>query len=462
VTGAMVASLILCGAMSKDFRAWKIDEAQLLPPSVQDYVPEAHLSRLIVTLVREELDLSAISARYRSSLGQPAFDPRMMTALLLHGYASGIYSSRRLAKAAVERADFMMIVAGDAPDFRTLSEFRRRHLSALANLFVQVLKLAEKAGLVKLGHVALDGTKIKANASKHKAMSYERMKQRETALAAEVDRWLKAAATADAEEDKLYGDKRGDEMPAWVADKKQRLKKLRAAKAELEAEAKAAAKEEVRRQQKAEEKGRAAGRKKASRTSARPRSEPDGKAQRNFTDPESRILKTKDGYIQGYNAQAAVDAAAQIIVAHTLSNNGSDQAQFAVLLDGIKTNFKRNPDEVSADAGYCSAANLATLGRRRINGYIATGRQQHGTSCATTKRPPKPGSLVARMSAKLRRAGYRSRYRLRKQVVEPVFGQIKQENGFRQFLLRGIEKVKAEWAMICTGHNLRKLARAAA
>jgi transposase len=171
----MVASLILCGAMSKDFRAWKIDEAQLLPPSVQDYVPEAHLSRLIVTLVREELDLSAISARYRSSLGQPAFDPRMMTALLLHGYASGIYSSRRLAKAAVERADFMMIVAGDAPDFRTLSEFRRRHLSALANLFVQVLKLAEKAGLVKLGHVALDGTKIKANASKHKAMSYERI-----------------------------------------------------------------------------------------------------------------------------------------------------------------------------------------------------------------------------------------------------------------------------------------------
>ena len=184
--------------------------------------------------------------------------------------------------------------------------------------------------------------------------------------------------------------------------------------------------------------------------------------QRNFTDPESRILKTKDGYIQGYNAQAAVDATAQIIVAHTLSNNGSDQAQFAPLLDGIKTNLKRNPDEVSADAGYCSAANLATLGGRRINGYIATGRQHHGAKSATAKRPLKPGSLVARMSAKLRRAGHRSRYRLRKQVVEPVFGQIKQANGFRQFLLRGVEKVKAEWAMICTGHNLRKLARAAA
>jgi transposase len=205
--------------MSKEFRAWKIDEAQLLPPSVQDYVAKDHLSRLIVALVREELDLSAIAGSYTSGLGQPPFDPRLMTALLLHGYASGIYSSRRIAKAAVERADFMMIVAGDPPDFRTISEFRRRHLQALAALFVQVLKLAAQAGLVKLGHVALDGTKIKANASKHKAMSYERMKKREAELAAEVDRWLKAAEAADAEEDKLYGDKRGDEMPDWVADK---------------------------------------------------------------------------------------------------------------------------------------------------------------------------------------------------------------------------------------------------
>ena len=227
--------------MSKEFRPWKIDEAQLLPPSVQDYVPRDHLSRLIVALVREELDLSAIAGSYRSVLGQPPFDPRMMTALLLHGYASGIYSSRRIARATSERADFMMIVAGDAPDFRTISEFRRRHLKALAALFVQVLQLAEKAGLVKLGHVALDGTKIKANASKHKAMSYERMKKREAELGAEVDRWLKAAEAADREEDKLYGKQRGDEMPDWVADKQKRLEKIRQAKAELEAEAKAAA-----------------------------------------------------------------------------------------------------------------------------------------------------------------------------------------------------------------------------
>ena len=252
--------------MSKDFRPWKIDEVQLLPPSVQDYVPKDHLSRFIVALVRESLDLSAISGSYRSALGQPPFDPRLMTSLLLHGYASGIYSSRRIAKAAVERADFMMIVAGDPPDFRTISEFRRRHLKALAGLFVQVLKLAEKAGLVKLGHVALDGTKIKANASKHKAMSYERMKKREAELAAEVDRWLKAAEAADAEEDKLYGDKRGDEMPDWVADKQKRLEKIRAAKAELEAEAKAAAEEEMRRRARPRKARIAEGRKKSGKT----------------------------------------------------------------------------------------------------------------------------------------------------------------------------------------------------
>jgi transposase len=431
--------------MSKEFRPWKIDEVQLLPPSVQDYVPQDHVSRLIVSLVKESLDLSAILGSYRSGLGQPPFDPRMMTTLLLHGYASGIYSSRRIARATVERADFMMIVAGDPPDFRTISEFRRRHLKALADLFVQVLKLAEKAGLVKLGHVALDGTKIKANASKHKAMSYDRMKKREAELEAEVDRWLKAAEAADAEEDKRYGDQRGDEMPDWVADKQKRLEKIREAKAALEAEAKAAA----------EERRVAEGGKKPTKT------EPDGKAQRNFTDPESRILKTKDGYIQGYNAQAAVDGAHQIIVAQTLTSSSSDQAQLAPLLDGIRANLGTNPDEVSADAGYCSDANLRTIKRRRIEGYIATGRQKHGTKSATAKKASSAGSLIARMSTKLKRAGYRSRYRLRKQIVEPVFGQIKQARGFRQFLLRGIDKVKAEWALICTAHNLVKLARAA-
>jgi transposase len=446
--------------MSKDFRPWKIDEVQLLPPSVQDYVPKDHLSRLIVALVREQLDLSAIVGSYRSGLGQPPFDPRLMTALLLHGYASGIYSSRRIARASVERADFMMIVAGDAPDFRTISAFRKRHLQALAGLFVQVLKLAEKAGLVKLGHVALDGTKIKANASKHKAMSYERMKKREAELKAEVDRWLKAAEAADAEEDRLFGEARGDEMPEWVSDKEKRLEKIRAAKAELEAEAKAAAEEEARRQAAAQAQRQKEGRNKAGGAAKPPKAEPDGKAQRNFTDPESRIQKTKDGYIQGYNAQAAVDGTAQIVVAHGLTQSPSDQDQLVPLIKAIRSNLGRTPGEVSADAGYCSQANILALARRRIEGYIATGRQKHGTKAAVaTRKSSTP--LVERMSRKLKRAGWRSRYRLRKQIVEPVFGQIKQARGFRQFLLRGIENVKAEWALICTAHNLTKLARAA-
>jgi hypothetical protein len=380
----------------------------------------------------------------------------MMTALLLHSYASGLYSSRRIARATVERADFMMIVAGDPPDFRTISDFRKRHLKALAALFVQVLKLAEKAGLVKLGHVALDGTKIKANASKHKAMSYERMKKREAELQAEVDCWLVAAEAADAEEDKLYGQKRGDEMPDWVADKQRRLEKIREAKAELEAEAKAAAAEETRRREEAEKKRIAEGRKKNGKTPTPPKQEPEGKTQRNFTDPESRVLLTKDGYIQGYNAQAAVDAEAQIIVAHGLTQSMSDQDQLVALVDGIKKNLGRKPKEASADAGYCSEANLGALADRGIGAYIATGRAKHPAQ-AERKRG---GVLTQAMRDKLKRAGWRSRYRLRKQVVEPVFGQIKQARGFRQFLLRGIDKVKAEWALICTAHNLSKLARA--
>ncbi len=444
--------------MSKHFRPWKIDQIQLLPPSVQDFVPEGHLSRFIVALVRESLDLSAITGSDTSGLGQPPFDPWMMTALLLHAYASGIYSSRRIAKAAVERADFMMIVALDAPDFRTISDFRKRHLGALAGLFVQILKLAEATGLVKLGHVALDGTKIKANASKHKAMSYERMKKRETELKAEVDRWLAAAEAADAEEDKAFGKgRREDEMPDWVADKQKRLAKIRQAKAALEAEAKALAEAETLARQEAEEKRKAEGRKKNGKTPRPPGEEPDPKAQRNFTDPESRILLTKDGYIQGYNAQAAVDGEAQVIVAHELTPSMSDQGQMLPLVDGIEKNLGRKPKEASADAGYCSEANLQALADRGVSAYIATGRAKHP---ANSKRET-GGPLTQAMRRKLKRAGYRSRYRLRKQIVEPVFGQIKQARGFRQFLLRGIAAVRAEWAMICTAHNLTKLARAA-
>lgn len=443
--------------MSKHFRPWRIDEAQLLPASVQDFVPEGHLARFVVCLVRESLDLRAITASYRSVLGQPPFHAAMMTALLLYAYCCGIYSSRRIAKACIERVDLMMIVANDPPDFRTISDFRKRHLAALAGLFVQVLRLAETAGLVKLGHVALDGTKIKANASKHKAMSYAGMKKREAELRAEVDRWLAAAEAADAEEDALYGDKRGDELPDWVADKEKRLAKIREAKAALEAEAKAAAEEERRIEAEKDRQRRAEDRKRSGKQPRPPSAEPEPKAQRNFTDPESRILKTKDGFMQGYNAQAAVDGKAQIIVAHGLTASTSDQDQLVALIDGIEKNLARKPAEASADAGYCSEANLAALDARGIKAYVATGRAKRP---ADAKRRV-GGELTRAMRRKLKRAGWRSRYRLRKQIVEPVFGQIKQARGFRQFLLRGIDKVRAEWAMICTAHNLLKLARAA-
>jgi hypothetical protein len=315
------------------------------------------------------------------------------------------------------------------------------------------LRLAEKAGLVRLGHVALDGTKIKANASKHKAMSYERMKRREAELKAEVDGWFAAAEAVDTEEDQRYGERRGDELPDWVADKQQRLAQIRAAKAALEAEAEAAAEEETRRRRQAEEVRLAEGRKKNGRAPAPPKAAPAGKAQRNFTDPESRILKTKEGYIQGFNAQAAVDATAQIIVAHGLTHSMSDQDQLVPLVDDIERHLGRKPKQASADAGYCSEANLAALADREIGAYIATGRAKHPGHAKRNI----TGPLTKAMRDKLKRAGRRSCYRLRKQIVEPVFGQIKQARGFRQFLLRGINKVRAEWALICTAHNLTKL-----
>ncbi|MGH7001374.1 MAG: IS1182 family transposase [Stellaceae bacterium] len=436
--------------MSKTFRPWDVDQIWLLPPSVQDLVPAGHVAHFVRDTVRDGLDLSRIMDAYEEERGYPPYHPGMMVALLLYAYSQGVYSSRRIARACEERLDFAAVTGLQRPDFRTISDFRKRHLGALGGLFQQVLKLCRAAGLVKLGHVALDGTKIKASASKHKAMSYGRMVKAEPALTAEVDRWLKEAVQADQVEDRAHGaERRGDETPEWVANKQRRLEKIRAAKAALEAEARAPT------AAKAHDKNQPNGNR-AARPPHEPR--PPDKAQRNFTDPESRIMKTNDGFIQGYNAQAAVDAEAQVIVAQDLSNAATDQAQLAPMVGAIRSNLGHNPDELSADAGYCSEANLRTLGRRRIRAYIATGRQRHGTPAAVAQRTPKRGSIVARMATKLKRAGHRSRYRLRKQVVEPVFGQIKQARGFRQFLLRGLDNVKAEWALLCTVHNLLKLA----
>ena len=443
--------------MSKHFRPWKIDQTLLLPPSVADFVPSEHVSRFLVGLVRETLDLSEFMAAYPSTLGQPPFDPRLMVALLLHAYMSGIPSSRRIAKACLERNDFIMIVALDPPDFRTIAEFRKRHLKALDGLFLQVLKLCEAAGLAKLGHVALDGTKIKANASKHKAMSYQRMKQREMELQAEVTKILADAETADAAEDAKFGpDKSGDELPKWATDKVQRLARIKEAKAALEADARAMAEEERRIEAEKEKQRQAEGRKKPGVPAAPPSDEPDPKAQRNFTDSESRIMKTKDGYIQGYNAQAAVDAGSQVIVAHGLTQNGSDQGQLVPMIDAIEKNLGRKPKQASADNGYCSEPNLTALAAREIDGYVAPGRAKNPTA----ENGKMGGPLTQAMRKKIDDGGFETPYRLRKQVVEPVFGQIKQARGFRQFLLRGVAKVRAEWSMVCTAHNLTKLFQA--
>ena len=341
-----------------------------------------------------------------------------------------------MARACQERVDFMALTGMQRPDFRTISLFRLRHLEALKGLFKQVLKLCQKVGMVKLGHVAMDGTKMRANASPHKSMSYGRMKKAEKDLKAEVDRWFAEAERIDGEEDEFNGaDKSGDELPEWVADKQKRLEKIRQAKAELEAEAKA----ELER-----------GRDPVKNThKAKPTGVVSAKVQRNFTDPESRIMKSSQGFVQAYNAQAAVDVDRQVIVAQSVVNTGSDAHQMIPLLQQIRSNLRQQAKEISADSGYCSELNLKALAKRRIRGYIATDRQNKDRQVSV---------WVKRMRKRLRQGSWRSRYRLRKQTVEPVFGLIKQARGFQQFLLRGQKKVAGEWSLLCTVHNLLKLA----
>jgi transposase len=442
--------------MSKTFRPWDVDQSWLLPASVHEFVPAGHLAHFVRDTVREVLDLSAILASYREERGYPPYHPGMMVALLLYGYSRGVYSSRQLARACEERVDVMAVTGLNRPDFRTISDFRKRHLSELAKLFEQVLRLCREAGLVKLGHVAVDGTKLKANASRHKAMSYGRMKQAETKLAAEVASWLRRAEAADEAEDAAHGaDRRGDEMPDWAADKVRRLARIKAAKAALEAEA---AKDPADLDP--DGPGPSSGMRERGQA-ANGGGVPPDQAQCNFTDQDSRIQPTQGGVIAGYNGQIAVDQAHQIILAQRLATNPADFAALVPLVDSIKQSFGRKPREISADSGFASETNLAALAERKIAAYLAPGRARHGAGQeAGTKRFPRCPRMAA-MAQTIQRAGRRSRYRLRKQVVEPVFGQIKQARGFRQFLLRGLDKVRGEWAMICTAHNLLKLAKAA-
>ena len=439
--------------MAKRYREWDVGQMWLLPPSIQDLVPEGHAAHFVREVVREDLDLSAILESYSSERGQPPYHPVMMTALLLYAYCQGVFSSRRIARACQERVDFMAVTALQQPDFRTVSDFRKRHLSALEGLFVQVLRLCRRAGLVKLSHVSLDGTKVQANASKHKAMSYERMCAEEKRLEEEVSGWLERAEAIDEAEDERYGkDRRGDELPDWVTNRQKRRQKIREAKEALEREA---------REEAAELKDRKANTISPRKREVKRTGKPPPKAQRNFTDPDSHIMRKGQEYVQGYNCQAAVEAESQVIVARSVVNRQNDAEELIPMLDQIRQNVGRQARELSADHGYCTEENLKELSRRRIRGYVATGRQRHGA------RAPDPvrdwnSPWMRQMTRRLRCGGFRSRYRLRKQTVEPVFGQIKEALGFTRFLLRGMRKVGSEWSLVCTAHNLRKLAGAMA
>ena len=376
----------------------------------------------------DQLDLSEITARYEQERRDaPPYHPRMMVKVLLYGYCIGVASSRRIAQRLHEDIAFRVLAANNAPDFRTISDFRKDHLAALTGLFLQVLALCQRAGLVKLGHVALDGTKVRANASKHKAMSYKRMKEQEAQLASEVAELLRRAQEADEEEDRRYGkDQRGDELPEELAFREGRLEKIREAMAALEAEAQAAAE-----QAKAEGKEHPG--------------EPEDKAQRNFTDAESRIMPAPGGrdFQQAYNCQAVVDHARQVIVAARATNQSSDKQQAVGMIEETIDNVGAVPREVSADAGYYSAKAVDGLQELGVDPLIAPDQTRHGRVVPPAPRGRIPSQLSPRdrMRRKLQTKRGRQRYALRMKTVEPVFGQIKQGRGFRQFLLRGLEKV---------------------
>ena len=429
---------------TRTFRPYEPDQILLLPPSLQEWLPIKHLAYFMLDIV-PTLDLDGILKSYGpTARGTVPFDPRMMLAVLLYAYCVGVPSSRKIAKRLEEDIAFRVLAANQRPDFRTISEFRRLHLESLKSLFVQALRLCQKAGLVKLGQVALDGTKIKANASKHKAMSYDRMTKEEARLQAEVERLLKEAEESDAREDALYGaGKRGDELPDELAFRESRLKKIQEAKEALEKEAAEA---------------------KRAKGQSPVTAKPEGKAQKNFTDPESRIMPSssdKGSFVQAYNAQAAVDAKAQVIVAADVTQETNDKRQAQPMMEQAKENAGQTPGKALMDAGYFSEDNIKNVQMLGTEPFIPPNRLKHGEPAKDCPQGRIPLGLpvAERMRRKLSTKRGRAIYAERKKIVEPVFGQIKQGRGFRQFLLRGLQKVKGEWSLICTTHNLLKLWR---
>jgi transposase len=424
--------------MAKTFRTYLPEQNLLLPASLREWLPDDHLSYFVSDVV-DQLDLSAIESVYEEEdRGQPPYHPRMMTKILLYGYCVGVFSSRRIQKRLVEDIAFRALAAGNQPDFRTIADFRKLHLKALEEMFQQMLRLTLETGMMKLGRVALDGSKVKGNASKHKAMSYGRMKETEKRLREEVRKLLNQAEAADQEEDSRYGrDRRGDELPAELQWRETRIARIREAKRALEERAREQAKSKGKDPEEAQ---------------------PTKKAQYNFTDPESRMLKGADGFLQGYNTQIAVEPVFQLIVGQRVTQAANDKQQMVPLVEAIEEQSGQKPEGVLADNGYCSDENLQYLARKRMEGFVATGKKKHNQRREPCKLGPLPreASRIERMERKLETKVGAAVYATRKWIVEPVFGQIKQARGFRQFLLRGIEKVRGEWALICMTHNLLK------
>ena len=447
------------------FRPYDPDQLLMLPPDLSEWLPDDHLAYFVRDVV-SQLDLSAFYRAYDGRKGgQPPYNPEMMAALLIYAYCVGVASSRKIEKATHESIPFRVLTAGQHPDHDTIAAFRKRHLKNLAGLFVQVLRLCQKAKLVKLGHVSLDGTKVRANASKHKAMSYDRMEKTEAELQAEVERLLDQAQAVDESEDERYGQgKRGDELPEELRFKQSRLAKIQEAKAALEDEARERAEAQMPEYEakKKDWDNRASHR--GGQAPTEPSDKPAPKAQRNFTDPESRIMRdgATKSFEQSYNCQAAVDETAQVIIAATVTQQGNDKQQLQPLTETLKANLGENkPRTISADSGYYSESNVRYLEEEQIDGYIATGQLKHGkrSDSAPRGRIPKNATCKDRMARKLRTLKGRATYKKRKQIVEPVFGQIKEAQGFRRFLLRGLTNVESEWSLICLSHNLLKLSR---
>jgi transposase len=426
--------------MAKTYRPYVPEQDLLLPPSLRDWLPEDHLAYFVSDLI-DQLDLSAITRVYEDEeRGYPPYHPVMLTKVLVYGYCVGVFSSRKMQRALAEDIGFRVLAAGNEPDFRTIADFRKTHLPALRGFFEQVLRLVYELGVPRVGRVALDGSKVKANASKHKAMSYGRLREKRRQLRDEVNQLLAQAEAVDAAEDAQYGaDRRGDELPAELQRRESRLQRIREAKRALEARARDEA---------------AAGGESADSA------KPDPKAQYNFTDPESRIMKGPDGFVQAYNVQVAVDDL-QFIVGQAVTQETNDKKQLLPMVTVIAQQSGDIPTQLLADAGYCSDANLTAIADTTIDAYISTRKQTHGERPGPCPRGPlpQPATIIDRMSRKLHTKTGAAVYAARKGIVEPVMGQIKQARGFRQFLLRGFKKVQGEWSLVCTTHNILKLYR---